>query len=142
MFIKSTCRRTRPARQGAAAVEFALVAPVFLIFLFGTMELGRLAMARNVITNASREAARLAVIEGSTNQQIEDTAKHYAKVGSVDNVSVNITETTTTKSVEVFIKFEDVSWLPNAWFLKDQVLSSTTTMRKENIEITTVGPST
>jgi hypothetical protein len=41
-------------------------------------------------------------------------------------------------SVTVSIPFSDVRWLPGAWFLRDQTLSSTTTMRKETIEVTTI----
>ncbi len=133
-------QRTKSGRRGAAAVEFALVAPVFLVFLFGTIELGRLALSRNVITNASREGARLAIIEGATDEDVKSTAEHFATVGSVDNVTVTVDRDDTTVSVTVSILFKDVSWLPNAWFLRDQTLASTTTMRQESITVTTNDP--
>ncbi len=129
-------------RSGAAAVEFALVAPLFLVFLFGTIELGRLALARNVIANSSREAARLAIIEGAQASDVIATAQYYASVGSVDNVTATMTESDSTVTVTVSIPFREVSWLPGPWFLKDQTLSATTTMRKETIEVTTTGNGT
>ena len=52
--------RTRDLRtksRGVAAVEFALVAPLFLLFLFGMIEFGRMVMVQQVLTNASREGA-------------------------------------------------------------------------------------
>lgn len=128
------------ARRGAAAVEFALIAPVFLVFLFGTIELGRLALARNVIANASREGARLAIVEGATEADIRETAEHFAAVAGVENVTVSLEDNDATVTVTVSVLFRDVSWLPDAWFLRDQTLAATTTMRKETIEITSFDP--
>lgn len=125
-------------RRGTAAVEFALVAPIFMLFLFGTIELGRLALARNVLANASREAARFAVIQGATESGIIAIAEQYASAGSVEGIATEVDETDSMVTVEVSISFADVSWLPGTWFLRDQVLSATTTMRKESIEISTV----
>lgn len=45
-------------QKGAAAVEFALVLPVLLAILFGTIEFGIILFNKAIITNASREAAR------------------------------------------------------------------------------------
>ena len=44
-----SCRRNR---RGTAAVEFALVAPVFFLLVFGMIEYGRMVMVQHVITNA------------------------------------------------------------------------------------------
>lgn len=43
-------------------VEFALVAPVFLLLLFGMVEFGRAINAYLVLTHVAREAARTAVV--------------------------------------------------------------------------------
>jgi Flp pilus assembly protein TadG len=61
-------RPPRPVRRrpGAAAVEFAVVATVFFMFLFGIIEFGQLIMVKNLMDNAAREGARLAVV--NTNQ--------------------------------------------------------------------------
>ncbi len=40
-------------------MEFAVVAPVFLLLVFGMIEYGRMVMVQQVITNASREGARV-----------------------------------------------------------------------------------
>lgn len=48
-------------QKGAAAVEFAIVLPLFVIIVFGIIEFSLLFYAKAVITNASREGARLAV---------------------------------------------------------------------------------
>jgi Flp pilus assembly protein TadG len=54
----STTRR-RPA---AHLVEFAVVVPVFLLFLFGILEYSRYLMTLQVMTNAAREGARYAIV--------------------------------------------------------------------------------
>ena len=45
-------------RDGAAAVEFAMVLPVLLLILFGTIELGRLIHNYNVVAKGVRDASR------------------------------------------------------------------------------------
>lgn len=133
--------RRNHKRTGAAAVEFALVAPLFLIFLFGTIEMGRLALARNVLANASREAARFAIIEGADEGSVIELAKHYSSIGSVEGVTASVTYDNSTATVRVSIPFNEISWLPGAWFLRDQTLAATTTMRLESIEVTSGGGS-
>ncbi len=55
-------RACSQTQGGAAAVEFALILPILLILLLGTIE-GSLAMYdKAVITNASREGARAAIV--------------------------------------------------------------------------------
>ncbi len=50
------------AQGGAAAVEFALVFPIFLLLVFAIIEFGFVLYDKAVITNASREMARKGVI--------------------------------------------------------------------------------
>ena len=47
--------------KGATAVEFALVLPVFLTFIFATIEFGYIYRGYMVLQNAAQEAARLAM---------------------------------------------------------------------------------
>jgi Flp pilus assembly protein TadG len=48
----------RHRRRGDAIVEFALLAPLLVMILFGVMELGRVVDAWVVVHNAAREGAR------------------------------------------------------------------------------------
>lgn len=52
-------RRLRRARSGSAAIEFAFVAPVFFVFLFGIMEGGIMFFGKAALSNATQDAARL-----------------------------------------------------------------------------------
>ncbi len=56
--------RTRQFR-GQSLVEFALVAPIFFMLLFGVMEFGLLVWTSHKVENGTREGMRLAVVRGA-----------------------------------------------------------------------------
>lgn len=49
--------------RGQSLVEFALILPIFMALLLGVVEFGRSAYIDNVLSQAAREAARLAAVE-------------------------------------------------------------------------------
>jgi Flp pilus assembly protein TadG len=53
----------RRSEEGAAAVEFALVAMILVVLLLGIMQFGYLFYQWNEITHAAREGARWAALE-------------------------------------------------------------------------------
>jgi Flp pilus assembly protein TadG len=57
---RKTASRASPwrSRSGSAAIEFAFVAPVFFVFLMGTMETGLIYLGNFVLQNAVNDAAR------------------------------------------------------------------------------------
>jgi Flp pilus assembly protein TadG len=52
----------RDDKTGASAVEFAIILPVLILFLFGIIEFSILFYDKAVITNASREGARAGIV--------------------------------------------------------------------------------
>lgn len=48
------------SESGASMVEFALIAPILFMFLFGIIDFGRALFQYNNLTNAAREGARFA----------------------------------------------------------------------------------
>ena len=50
-------------RRGTATVEFAVIAPIFLILVLGTWEMGTAVRASNNLTAAVREGGRLASMD-------------------------------------------------------------------------------
>jgi len=52
----------RPA--GQAVAEFALAIPIFLLLLFGLIDIGRLVYVNNAISQAAREGARYGAVQG------------------------------------------------------------------------------
>jgi Flp pilus assembly protein TadG len=52
-------------RRGQAMVEFALVAPLFFVLLFGIIEAGRFIFFYETLSHATREGARYAIVNGA-----------------------------------------------------------------------------
>ena len=133
-----SCRRQR---RGAAAVEFAVVAPVFVLLVFGMIEFGRMVMVQQMLTNAAREGARLGVIEGNTATDVETRVDNYLAAANITGATVTVTtlpasgsDTGDRISVTVSIPFGQVSWLPTPMYLGGESLASTAIMRAEEIE--------
>jgi Flp pilus assembly protein TadG len=60
-----------PDRRGQAMVEMALILPVLLLLVVGMLEFARAWNAKQVITDAAREGARLAVVQdGGTQAEV------------------------------------------------------------------------
>lgn len=73
-------------KRGATAAEFALVVPVFLFMVFGSIELGRFMWIRNSLQTAVEAAARCSALNAPQCTTSADTrvyAAGFASVGSV-----------------------------------------------------------
>jgi Flp pilus assembly protein TadG len=57
-------------RGGAAVVELALVLPLIMILMIGTLEVGRLVEVQQILSNGAREGARQATLGTLTNDQV------------------------------------------------------------------------
>ena len=55
------CRLSDWRRRGAAAVELAVVSPVLLLTAIGIIDVGQFVSVGQIVNNASREGARLAI---------------------------------------------------------------------------------
>lgn len=133
----------RRKRRGAAVVEFAIVAPLFFLLIFGMIEYGRMVMVQQVITNASREGARRAVLDGATAAQVKTTVDGYLSSAGItfkdsyvtldptDPASAGYREAVT---VQVTVPFADVSWIPAPLYLAGTNLSASTVMSRESVQ--------
>ena len=61
--------------RGAAAVEFALVIPVLVILIFGSIEFGLAVQARTMVGNAAREGVRVASLTANGDTTSETQVK-------------------------------------------------------------------
>jgi len=61
-------------RRGAIAVEFALVAPVLILFLLGIIQIGSAYFVQNSMLNTARELARRLATEQVTTADAESWA--------------------------------------------------------------------
>jgi Flp pilus assembly protein TadG len=82
--------------RGAVAAEFALLLPVLLTILFGTIEFGMIMYSRELITNASREGARAGIVQTfpkPTGGDITSIATNYLTGTGINPADVTITVT-------------------------------------------------
>lgn len=72
-------RRLAAARDGAAAIEFALVAPVFLVLLLGSYDIGHMIYAKATLNGAVEQAARSASLESGDSTAADNLVKNAIK---------------------------------------------------------------
>lgn len=80
-------RQARGAARGQALVEFAFVFPIIVFLAFAFIDIGRAVLTYNTLTNAARQAARVAVVSQvdpasgpircEANRPIENAADPY-----------------------------------------------------------------
>ena len=125
--------------KGAAVVELAVVLPLLLTIVFGIIEFGWVFMVRETLVNASREGCRVAVLQGSTQQDVTDQVDASMAGAGLSSYSVQITSSTPgnpNETVQVLIPYADVSLLAGYFFggSTDFNLTATTVMRKEGAD--------
>jgi Flp pilus assembly protein TadG len=141
-------------RFGAAAVEFAISLPLLMAVFMGVLESGRLMSALEIVVNAAREGAPLAVLGGSTigtststgSSEVNYRVREYFNSGGLSTSSATITVTDLDNStitdlpqastgdriqVTVSVPFASVAWC-TPWFFGSAKLTATSVMRKES----------
>lgn len=82
--------RTRLRNErGAALLETAITVPIILLICVGIFEFGRAYQVQQVLTNAVREGARAAVIEGTSDAAVTKIVTDYMSSGKVPVDSKN-----------------------------------------------------
>lgn len=138
----------KTSRTGAAAVEFAIVAPLFFLLILGIIEFARIFMVIQILNNGAREGARKAILPGATQAFVDSTIENYmtnsALSGHTKTYFVNNSSTTNVTTagagdiikVQISIPVDTISWLPTGFigFVtgKGINLSSSVVMRKED----------
>jgi hypothetical protein len=137
-------------QRGAAAVEFAVVAPVFVLLIFGMVEYGRMVMVQQMLTNAAREGARRAVLEGAKENDVRKVIENYLKPAGIkvsnNDITFQVGDPAVAGSLDsaefgdpihisVGVDFGTVSWLPSPMYLSSGTrMSATSVMRKESVD--------
>ena len=76
------------ARSGEAMVEFALVAPLFFVLMFGIMDFGRLFFTEETLQYAVREAGRYAVTGQHQTDKSVNVINQASLGMNISNISV------------------------------------------------------
>jgi Flp pilus assembly protein TadG len=86
-------RRLRGER-GTAIIETALTLPLLLFVAAGIFEFGRAYQTSQVLTNAAREGARVAVLPNQAADAVDSRVREYLNIGGlVSDSSVQVTVT-------------------------------------------------
>ena len=91
-------RRIRNQR-GAALLETAITIPLILLVSVSIFEFGRAYQTWQVLTNAAREGARVAILADSTDAQVKQIVKDYLSGGQLPTNSVNSAAVTIERTV-------------------------------------------
>ncbi|HZJ33159.1 MAG TPA: TadE/TadG family type IV pilus assembly protein [Vicinamibacterales bacterium] len=87
--------------KGAALVETAFALPIMLLVCVGILEFGRAYQTWQVVTNAAREGARVAILPDYADASVSARVKTYLKNGGlpaavVDSAATKVLITATT----------------------------------------------
>jgi Flp pilus assembly protein TadG len=116
----------RRSERGAVLIETALVFPLVLFMAVGIFEFGRAYQTWQVVTNAAREGARIAVLPGTSDAAVTTRVQEYlaaGQLGAAASATVNVTRnnqisigagTASASRVQVTYPFEFVVLQPIA----------------------------
>ena len=150
----SLLRRLWSSERGTAIVEFALIAPLLFLLVFGIIEFGRVLNAYNDLTQLAGQGARAAAVSrnpdgtavGANSGTVDDAdcgsvgaysiqcqlANYYAKQNSLKNVSVCIPTVPSGVGSPVTVRTKYTYQFATGLFgLGSITLSSTQTERAE-----------
>lgn len=146
-------QRTRWRRddRGTALMEMAFTLPLLLLISIGIIDFGRAFQTWQVLTNAAREGARVAVLPGIADSMVAARVQEYVQAGVLDasvtptvtiqrNASISFGSGTASGSRVIvsypyhFMALNGVAKLfaTNATLGSDFTMSTSATMRNEN----------
>jgi Flp pilus assembly protein TadG len=80
-------RALRRSERGAELIEFAMVFPMMLLVMLGIIDFGFLFQRYEVVTNAAREGARVAILPGYSNADVQARVDQYLTSGGLTGTS-------------------------------------------------------
>jgi hypothetical protein len=122
---------------GAALVEFAVISPVVLALLVGSIEVGRGINVKNRCAEAARSGARVfSLRKQKTETDVRAMVDQIMRESKLTNYTVTLDPDPSTDvaqlapvTVTVSIAASDASWYPSPWFLTDDsTISSSCSM--------------
>lgn len=129
-------RRLIKNGRGQALVELALVLPLLILLLFGTMEFGRIFHSYLALANASREGARAGIV-GADDAGIRTKVKDVAASLELEDSQIDITPGQDSRSrgvpltIQVDYQVNLLTPVLNIIIPDPFPLSTSTTMRVE-----------
>jgi Flp pilus assembly protein TadG len=153
-------QKKSPQRRGTAAVETAVVLPVYILLLFAIIEFGHAHLAINLLQSGCRNGARMGSTTGPTTAQVVARVQQVlgsgvddskvsvwvqdasslddgavwpvtdAQVAALPDIELSTAEDRTLFVVRASVAYNDISLLPNP-FLEGLRLRAQCFMRHE-----------
>ena len=83
--------RLRRDERGTALIEMAFTLPLLLLISVGIIEFGRAFQTWQVLTNAAREGARVAVLPGYSDSMVSARVQQYVQAGVLGGATPTVT---------------------------------------------------
>jgi Flp pilus assembly protein TadG len=88
-------------QRGQALIETAITLPIMLLVAVGIFEFGRAYQTWQVLTNAAREGARIAVLPGSDDASVKTRVTNYLAAGQLDKPTSAVVTITRNNSIGI-----------------------------------------
>ncbi len=131
--------RHKQRRRGASAIEFALIAPLMMMFTFGLVEVGRLMLVKQTATHATREGARIAVRPTADTDDVIARVQAELALLQIDNAIIEIVPESiedadpgSEVTVRVRVDIDSVSWVPDYFQFAVPEIVAESSMRRES----------
>ena len=126
----------RGTRRGATAVEFCIAAPAFFYCIFATFEVSRIALIRNLMHDASYDAARYCIVEGATAAEATERANQILGLVGTRGATVVVNDGTVIDDQTAQVKVQVTVDLGRnsiilPWLFSGKTISSTSVLRAE-----------
>ena len=99
-------RAIRDAQDGAAAIEVALIFPIFLTLIFGILDVGQSVYGQSVLSGAVEIAARSSALEtadtDAADQMVEDTISPILPGATVQSTRASYFDYSNVEQPEAF----------------------------------------
>jgi len=135
------------SEDGAELIEFAAVLPLLLFVILGVAEFGFVFQRFEVLTNAAREGARMAVLPGYTDGDVEARVIAYADAAGLNGLTaadIDVDDDTialatgpslasrrvTVRFTHTYLFFPQITWFGGA--LNSVLLRAVSEMRAES----------
>ena len=76
------------AEEGAQLIEFVIVFPILMLILAGILDFGMMFRSFEVVTNASREGARVAILPGYNLADVQLRVNEYLTASGLNSTVV------------------------------------------------------
>ncbi len=137
IYHRQTRKPRHQRRDGAAIVEFAIIANLLFVMIFTCIEFARMNMARNLAQDAAYFAARAAMVPGATAEEAEaEATRIMSSMVDPSGFEVTVSElnfNATQISVTVAVDLNSIA-LFTPMFLSNKTIATTAVIKTERYE--------